>query len=256
MQLRKAIIVILFIAGFSSLKAQEVELYIVNIKGVVTSATLGEPLPYVQIINPRIHGGTYTDNDGNFSINMLTEDTLLIRSMGFIDYYFTVKEFPVKAKYEIKMTPKSHQLNEATITDNSRLKKNLGIPDAKTLDVPIELRSGTFNEKPSVLAALFSPVSFLSYHLDKDEKNKRATLKAIQSGKEWDQFSTYHNLENIKKITGLDGDEADEFMIYCNLNNRLPYNASQMEIEYQIMDLYFKYKNEKKSCSDPSIPTK
>jgi|WetSurMetagenome_2_1015567.scaffolds.fasta_scaffold275966_1 hypothetical protein len=256
MPFRKTIIVVLLIAGFSSLKAQVIELYMVNIKGVITSATLGEPIPFAQIINPKVHGGTSSDVDGYFSINMLTEDTLIIRSMGFIDYYFTVKEFPPKALYEIKMTPKSYQLKEVTVTDNSRLKRNLGIPDAKPLDVPTELRSGTFNEKPTVLAALFSPVSFLTYHLSADEKNKRETLKAIKNGEEWDQFSTYHNLEAIKRLTGLEGDEADAFMIYCNLNNQLPYNAGQLQIEFQIMDLFFKFKKMKAEQADTIAPPK
>jgi hypothetical protein len=29
------------------------------------------------------------------------------------------------------------------------------------------------------------------------------------------------------------------------MNNHLPYNASQMQIEFQIMDLFFKYKKAK-----------
>jgi hypothetical protein len=256
MLFRKTIIVILFVAGFYTTKAQEIELYVVNIKGKIMSTDSNEPIPYAQVINPRVHGGTTSSGEGFFSINMLTEDTLIIRSMGFIDYFFTVKEFPPKPLYEIRLTPKSYQLKEVTITDNTRLKKNLGIPDSKTLDIPIELRSNTFNEKPPLLAAFFNPVSYLSYHLSDSEKSKRETLKAIQNGKEWDEFSTYHNLENIKKITGLDGDEADEFMIYCNLNNRLVYSASQMEIEFQIMDLFFKYKKMKAEMLDTTTPEK
>lgn len=254
MQIQKVILIILLVGGFSSLKGQQVELYVVNIKGVITSATLGEPLPYAQVINQRVHGGTYSDINGNFSISMLTEDTLLIRSMGFIDYFFTVKEFPPKALYEIKMTPKSYQLKEVTVMDNSRLKKNLGLPDFEPIDIPTELRSNTFNEKPSLLAAFLNPVSYLTYHLDAGEKNKRETLKAIQNGKEWDEFSTFYNMENIKRLTGLEGDEADAFMIYCNLNNRLPYNASQIEIEFQIMDLFFKYKKMKSIEPDSIAP--
>jgi len=62
----------------------------------------------------------------------------------------------------------------------------------------------------------------------------------------------YHNLDNINRLTGLDGSEADEFMVYCNINNRLPYFASQMEIEFQIMDLYFKFKKEKTEGAEPT----
>lgn len=256
MPFKKTTIFILLLVGFSSLKGQEIDLYIVNIKGTIVSGESGEPLPYAHIINPRIHGGTTSNTDGFFSINMLTEDTLIIRSIGFVDYYFTVKEFPPKDTYTIKMNPVRYLLNEVTVTEKNHLREQLGLPDAKKLDVPMELRSNTFNEKPPLVAAFFNPISFLTYHLSADEKNKRETLKAIKSGKEWDQFSTYHNLDNIKRLTGLDGDEADEFMIYCNLNNRLPYYSSQIEIEFQIMDLFFKYKKDRESVIEPTGPEK
>ena len=244
MRLGKIIILILFLSAFLLVKAQEPDLYIVNIKGVVTSAETGEPIPYAHIINPRVHGGTTTNADGFFSINMLTEDTLTIRSIGFVDYKFTVDEFPPKQKYEIVMKPVRYLLDQVDVTKKLNMGKQLGLPEAKPLDIPIELRGNSYNEKPSWLAAIFSPISFLDYHLNNKEKGKRETLKAIKSDKEWNQFSTYHNLENIKRLTGLDGNEADNFMIYCNMNNHLPYNASQMEIEFQIMDLFFKYKKE------------
>jgi len=254
MQFRIAIIFVFLLAGFSSLNAQEIDLYIVNIKGVIKSAENGEPIPYVHIINPRVHGGTTSNTDGYFSINMLTEDTLIIRSIGFVDFLFTVKEFPPKDKYEIKMSPVRYLLNEVTVTEKNNLKDNLGLPNAKPLDIPIELRSNTFNEKPPLIAAFFNPISFLTYHLSDSEKAKRETLKAIKSGKEWDQFSIYHNLDNITRLTGLSDHEADEFMIYTNMNNRLPYFASQMEIEFQIMDLFFKFKKEKASETNPTTP--
>jgi hypothetical protein len=103
MKIRKSILFFIFFLGVYTLKAQEIDLYIVNIKGVITSAENGEPIPFAHIINPREHGGTTSNADGFFSINMLTEDTLTIRSIGFIEYQFTLKEFPPKDKYSIIM---------------------------------------------------------------------------------------------------------------------------------------------------------
>jgi hypothetical protein len=245
MQIRKTIIFFIFLMGFIQIKAQVLDLYIVNIKGIITSAENGEPIPYARVINPREHSGTTSNIDGFFSLNMLTEDTLIIRSIGFIDYQFILKEFPPKDQYKIGLNPVRYMLNEITIDNDLSMRKRLGLPDAKTLDIPIELRGNDYNEKPPLSAAFFNPISFLNYHLSDKEKEKRETLKAIKNDKEWLQFSTYFNLDNIKRLTGLDDEGADEFMIYCNLNNRLPYFASQMEIEFQIMDLYFKYKKEK-----------
>lgn len=245
MQIRNAVIFFIFFMGFIHIKAQVTDLYIVTIKGVITSADNGEPIPYAHVINPREHSGTTSNFDGFFSLNMLTEDTLIIRSIGFDEYHFTLNEFPPKNLYKIVLKPVRYQLDEITINGDLSMRKRLGLPDAKTLDIPIELRGNDFNEKPPLIAAFFNPISFLNYHLSEKEKSKRETLKAIKNDKEWLQFSTYFNLDNIKRLTGLDDENADKFMIYCNINNRLPYFASEMEIEFQIMDLFFKYKKEK-----------
>jgi hypothetical protein len=245
MQIRKAIIFFIFYLSFLQIKAQVTDLYVITIKGVITSAENGEPIPYAHVINPREHTGTTSNFDGLFSISMLTEDTLIIRSIGFDEYHFTLKEFPPNDRYEIVMKPVSYQLGEINVTGDLSMRKRLGLPDAKKLDIPIELRGNDFNEKPPLAAAFFNPISFLNYHLSDKEKEKRETLKAIKSDKEWLQFSTYYNLDNIKRLTGLNDEKADEFMIYCNLNLRLPYTASQMEIEFQIMDLFFKFKKGK-----------
>jgi hypothetical protein len=245
LSIKVGFVVFVFLQFSYGVKAQMPDLYIVNIKAIVTSALNDEPIPYAHVINHRVRGGTTTNAEGFFSINMLTEDTLVLKAIGYTDYYFTISEYPPKPLYTIVMRPVRYLLDEVTVTESNKLREKLGIPDAKPLDIPIELRGDAFNEKPSLLAAIISPVSFLHYHLSDKEKNKRNTLSAIKSGKEWYQFSTYHNLENIKRITKLDGDEADLFMIYCNVNNKLPYFASQMEIEFQIMDLFFKYKRER-----------
>jgi hypothetical protein len=245
MRIKKTIIFFILSLSLIQLKAQVSDLYIVNIKGVITSAETGEPIPFARVINPREHSGTTSNTDGFFSLNMLTEDTLIIRSIGFVDYQFILKEFPPKEQYKIVLKPVRYMLDEITVDNDLSMRKRLGLPDAKTLDIPIELRGNDFNEKPPLIAAFFNPIAYLNYHLSDKEKEKRETLKAIKNDKEWLQFSTYFNLDNIKRLTGLDDKDADEFMIYCNMNNRLPYFASQMEIEFQIMDLYFKFKKEK-----------
>lgn len=249
MKFRIVLLILLNVALTGLLSAQEVDLYMVSIKARVTGADTGDPIPYAHVIYPNFHGGTTTDIDGYFSISMLNEDTLIIRSMGYVDYRFTAREYPLKPLYEIRLQPVRYLLNEVTVTEENGLRKKLGLPDSKPIDVPTELRGDAFNEKPNLLQSILSPASFLQYHLDKGEIEKRKTRVAILDEKQWLQFSTYHNLDNIKKLTGLNGNAADEFMIYCNLNNRLPYFASQMEIEFQIMDFYFKYKKEREEAS-------
>lgn len=244
MQLKKLLIVIgLLFCGIGSF-AQKVDLYFVNIRGKVISADNGEPIAFAHIINPRVHGGTTTNVDGMFSISLFTEDTLIIRSLGFVDQKLTIEEFPPKELYTIVLNPVRYLIDEVTVNESLNMRKRLGLKEVEPLNIPTELRGDAFNEKPPWFAAFLSPASFLQYHLSDREKGKREVLKMIHNNEEWLTFSNYHNLENIKRLTGLDGVEADKFMIYCNMKNQLPYFAGQLQIEFQIMDFYFKYKKE------------
>lgn len=246
-QLRRFYTLLVFMGLFCSAMAQAPDLYVVNIRGIVTSAEDGEPLPYAHVINPRVHGGTTTNADGMFTIRMLTEDTLIIRSVGFVDQKLTIDEFPPKKLYKVVLKPVRILLDEITVTKDLHMRERLGLPDAKPLNIPIELRGDAFNEKPPWFAAFLTPLSFIQYHTSKREKEKREIRKIIQNNEQWMTFSRNYNLEIIKKLTGLDGAEADKFMIYCNLNNQLPYNASQLEVDFQIMNLFYKYKKEKEA---------
>ncbi len=248
---RKALhILLIFILAALSVSGQQIELYMVNIRVKVVNIDDGEPVPFAHVINPRVRGGTTTNADGYFTIQILTEDTLIIRSMGFVDHYFYLTEFPPKDMYTIKLKPVRVQLSEITVTDRYRLKENLGLPQAKPLDIPIELRGDAFNEKPNYKTFFVSPISYLQYFLSEREKRKRETLNVIRDDKQWNLFAVYQNLTTIKKLTGLDGENADRFMIYCNIHNRLPYSASQMEIEFQMMDLYFKFMKEQEKANE------
>jgi hypothetical protein len=247
---KKHIALLFILLANLCVKAQDIELYLVNIKGIVSDFESGEPLPYAHVINPRSHTGTTTNADGFFSITMLTEDTLIVKTVGYVDQKFTLNEFPPKDHYEVMMKPVRYLLDEVTVTEKYKMREKLGLPEAKPLNIPKELRGSDFNEKPPWYAALVNPLGFLYYHTGKEEKEKRATLKAIENNKQWLEFSEHHNLETIEKLTGLTGEEADKFMFYCNINNQLPYFASQMEIEFQIMNLFFKYKQEQKSKTE------
>ncbi|MFA9390754.1 MAG: carboxypeptidase-like regulatory domain-containing protein [Prolixibacteraceae bacterium] len=223
---------------------QAPDLYVVNIRGIVTSAEDGTPISYAHIINPRVHGGTTTNADGMFAIRMLTEDTLIIRSLGFVDQKLMITEFPPRNLYQIAMSPVRFLLDEVTVNEDLHMRERLGLPNPDPLNIPTELRGDAFNEKPPWFAAFLSPISFLQYHTSKKEKEKREVRRIIQNNQEWLTFSRFFNLDNIERLTGLHDTDADNFMMYCNLHNQLPYFASQLEIEFQIMDLYFKYKKE------------
>ena len=251
--LKYTLSILFVIVSVLVIHAQEMDVYLVNIRGKVVDIETGNSIPYAHVINPSQHSGTTTNADGDFSINMLTEDTLLIKAIGYGDYRFHPEEFPPLNHYELRIKPIRFSVGEVTVEAENGLKKSLGLPDAKPLDIPVELRGNAFNEKPPWYAAFVSPISFAQYFLSSKEKGKRELYSAIKEGEQWSQYAVNFNLPKIKKLTGLDGTDADEFMIYCNMNNRLPYDATPMQIDFQIMDLFFKYKKMKLEQKSDSI---
>jgi hypothetical protein len=116
-----------------------------------------------------------------------------------------------------------------------------GIPVGKSVAVPVELRSDYFASRPSTLTAIFRPFSYLSYHLSKSEKEKRATLAAIRSERDWQILSLVYSKEVIQRISGLTGTALEDFQLYCNAFNGLPVNANSYDVEKRIRELMIEY---------------
>ena len=247
---RIAAILLLLLAG-SQFKAHGQLFFpedMVNVKGQVIDEITKEGVPHAQVLNMRIRGGTMTDGDGNFSIQADPLDTLTFKSLNYKD-----KKIPVSSIFntengnpKVTLSPTRILLNQVEV-NSSAPKVNLkGIPGGKSPSAPQELRSEYFDKRPKNITAVVKPISFLSYYLSKDEKEKRSALTAIHSEKDWQILSVVYNREVIQKVSGLKGDALDDFMLYCNAFNKLPINATTYEVENRIRELLIEY-NKKKS---------
>jgi len=206
----------------------------IRLKGQVLNLEDEMPVPNAIVINLRTHVTISTDLQGRFMMDMLNIDSLSISSLGFSK---SVAHIP--AKYNemnvliIYAKPIRFALPDVNVVGAQR-KVNLdGVPVAKKNDIAPELRGDAYNTKPPVIAALFTPVSFLQYHLSKSEREKRETRKAIVSEKQWEVISQYYNKELVMQLTGLNNAQADNFMIYINSKGLL----SQMTNEYDVRNI-------------------
>jgi len=206
----------------------------IRLKGQVLNLEDEMPVPNAIVINLRTHVTISTDLQGRFMMDMLNIDSLSISSLGFSK---SVAHIP--ARYNemnvliIYAKPIRFALPEVNVSGQQK-KVNLdGVPVAKKNDIAPELRGDAYNQKPPVIAALFTPVSFLQYHLSKSEREKRETRKAIVSEKQWEVISQYYNKELVMQLTGLNNAQADNFMIYINSKGLL----NQMTNEYDVRNI-------------------
>ena len=93
----------------------------VNISGVVSSADDGQPLPGVNVIVKGTINGTTTDIDGNYSISVAVDDTVLFSFIGFDTQEVFVSES--KTIVNIVLESAKTLLDEMVVTGYATVKK-------------------------------------------------------------------------------------------------------------------------------------
>jgi hypothetical protein len=84
------LVIILFIAGNISLKAQNLE---IKISGTVKCLEDSKKaIPFVYVYNKNTKKGTNTDTKGEFNINMSKNDTLIFSSVQHLEQIYYIKE--------------------------------------------------------------------------------------------------------------------------------------------------------------------
>ncbi len=238
--MHKILAILVFLSIATGIQAQDdtgmVDPILIELKAKLLSAADSSAIPYANIILHRTHSGTITNNDGYFSLEMLNIDSLEVTSVGYkktilkIPSYYT--GFETLTFY---MEPVLYNVGEVTVEGEAQ---QLDYFDhGQPTEIAPELRGDAYNEKPPVLAAFFSPISFWQYHLSKREKRKREVREAISLQKNWEMHSKNYNKEMVMKLTGLNEAYADTFMVWFNGQDVLPYTSN----EYQVRESIIQY---------------
>lgn len=206
----------------------------------------GSPVAYAHIVNARTRGGTTTDVDGYFSMEMLNVDSLAISVMGYMkDYLHVPPRYSPDSVLTLYARPLRVPIGEVRVTGEGKKVNMDGVGTGKPVDISPELRGDAFNKKPSLLAAIFSPASFLQYHLSKSEKEKRNVRASMISNERWQYLSQFYNKETVMNLTGLNDLEADTFMIYFNQNSPLTPHSNEYDVREAIVDRFVAYQRER-----------
>lgn len=246
----RIIVIVLLISSGFHIRAY-CQLYfpedMINIKGQVIDEVTKEGVGYVQVLNLRIRGGTMADALGNFSIQADPSDTLTFKSMGYKEKKIPVAGIitPGSENAKITLSPVRILVGQVDVEGTAPKVNMSGIPVGKSVNVPVELRSDYFASRPTTLTAIFRPLSFISYHLSKSEKEKRITLAAIRSERDWQILSLVYNKDVIHRISGFTGEALEDFMLFCNAYNGLPVNATSYDVEKRLNELLIEYLDKK-----------
>jgi len=231
----------------------DIDPILIRLKAQVVSSGDSMPVPYANIINYRNRSGASTNASGHFSLEMLNIDTLVVSAMGFKARTVRIpRNFSPENTLLIFLDPIVYPLPEVQISgDKARVNMD-GIPIGKQSNVPVELRGDAFNERPPVIAALFNPLSYWQYYLSRKEIQKRKVREAIALEKNWEMHSRNYNKEVVMLLTGLNEQQADDFMIWFNAQNVLPYMSTEYEVRASIREYFMIYAREKGTIGNSS----
>lgn len=206
-----------------------------TLEGRVYDAYGSEPIKGASIQNMRTHKYAFTNSDGEFTMSVQLNDSLMITSsshrqlIAVIDnftfnrgkksYLLYIKPFMLPGVTIISLNPTyegfkkdvaSRQLSESykNLEANSHLSKE-------------QRRNATYTEEaPNILknTKLASPITFLYNTFNKKMKMKRLYYELESYGDEVEQVPQKFNREMVMEITGLKDPELTEFMVFCHFS--------------------------------------
>jgi len=232
--------VFVFLTGNAQDDEFEVDPMLIELKAKILSNADSSGIPYANIILHRTHSGTITNGEGEFSLEMLNIDSLEVTSVGYektilkIPSYYTGFEMLI-----FYMNPVLYNVGEVTVEGTAMQLDYFEHGDPTSIDPT--LRGDAFNEKPPIIAALVSPLSFMQYY-GKREKRKRKVREEMAMMRNWDMHSENYNKEIVMKLTGVNEVYADTFMMWFNGQNVLPYTASEYQVRQSIIEYYKLFK--------------
>ncbi len=240
-------LIFLLVAGYNSLAQTDpllVDPILVRLKGRIISSADSTGVPYANIVNNRYRGGTITNNDGYFTLDVLNIDSLIVTSVGYEKKVIYIPHtYMGNEVLTFTLNPVSYAVGEVEVKGESP-GVDLGLGTGKPVEIPTELRGDAFNEKPPIISAFFNPISYWQYYLSRREREKRDVREAMALQENWEMHSKNYNKEMVMKLTGTNEAEADSFMVWFNAQNVLPYTATEYEVRASIKYYYEMYLQE------------
>lgn len=194
-----------------------------HLHGIVVDAMNGEPIPGVAIVRKGTNYGTVSNYKGEFDLNIMWYDSLYFTALMYDNVSVKPPDSLFRDNdlvFRVPLESKSYLLNEVNIEADEQ--------------VPLELRSQVFKDKPNAIDYFFHPLSILYYH-SKKEKRKRKLISIMEQEKIMTKFGHIYNRKTIAQISGLTDSQLDSCIIYCNANIELQISDNDNIVKWKMM---------------------
>lgn len=216
------------------------------------------PVSLAHIINMDYKTGIASDTLGYFKILVRPKNTLILSAIGFEFTEYQVAEKIPDTLIKIIIKRKVYELPEVTITYFGTYKDfkykviNLKLIDENKINIQV-LKDLPRLENPIPYEPnLGNPISLLYDQFSREGKSRRKYMEIKEEEPIKKKAEAVYNREIVKNLTGLDGEELDEFMKSCNYSYSYIINTNDYLFYAEIMQKAeaFKKRNKKAEVTD------
>lgn len=220
-----------------------------------------QPLSGASVYNANTQKFAFTDKSGRFEIDLSLNDTLIISKSiyrqhvavidqklfyGFEDFFLYYKATMLKEVTIIGLNPSYEGFKKDIVT--------LELPDYYKRVEEAKLSewqkaNATYKPNGNMLSlggtVTMSPISFLYDKYSRKGKMTRLYNEMLSYEEEIDRIQQKYNRDIVSGLTGLQGDELLDFMMYCRFNYYDLVRWSDEQIREKIRSNYFNYQYDK-----------
>lgn len=246
------------IAGNSNLRAQVLlpvpdSLRVINFR--VTDYYSHEPIGLAHVMNITQKKGCISDLLGYFSIPFKLGDSLSITAIGYhTKHVLNWGQFNKDTLfYELTLTPKVYQIEEVKISRFSTYDRflrefaNLKLTKTRVTEQQEVIQLYFLKiTKGLNLRNLPQPTMGLSFGKDWYQKQNEKVAEAIEKDRKKRIADRKFNAGIVSSLTGLTGNELQEFMEYLKFDENYILTSTDYEIRERILDRFKEFETIKK----------
>ncbi len=217
------------------------------------------PVADAHVVLQRSRQGTISNEQGLFKINAEKPDTLSITALGYhkLHYDFGCCSKGVGTMSYIFLVPLSYSIDSVAVVRHKTYYSF--IKDATTRDIPLtqeEQRLEILTERINSVNtdSLIMPehsrfeVPYLklvskTWHFGEDwySKQRKRIRRKERKEKRMESIFAIVSAAGIERLTGLQGDQAIKFLVYCNFSSRFLEKATEYEVAKAVLDKFEEY---------------
>ena len=218
-----------------------------------------QPLIGASVYNMNTQKFAFTDKNGQFSITVSLNDTLVISKSIYRQLVVTVNEQIYSGLEDFFLYYKATMLKEVTILAINPSYEGFK-KDIVTLELPDYYKrieethlsewqkaNAAYNQENSgnilSLAGKFvtSPITYLYDKFSRKSKMDRLYKEMLGYEEEVERIQDKYNREIVSELTGLKGEELLQFMMYCRFSYYDLVRMSDEDIKANIKSKYYDY---------------